>query len=64
MSFKYQAPESFKATSLEIAGCTYKVEEAVVESEIDILHILAPLGFKRTLTEIKAESKKEAAAAK
>ena len=41
MSFKYQAPENFKATSLEIAGTTYKVEKGVIESDADIAHILA-----------------------
>ena len=45
MSFKYQAPENFKATSLEIAGTTYKVETGVIESDADIAHILAPHGF-------------------
>ncbi|MCU4616394.1 hypothetical protein [Acinetobacter lwoffii] len=64
MSFKYQAPENFKATSLEIAGTTYKVEKGVIESDIDIAHILAPHGFKRAVSETKAEPKKETAAAK
>lgn len=61
MSFKYQAPVDFKATSLEIAGTTYKVEKGVIESDTDIAHILAPHGFKRAV-EIKAEPKKETAA--
>ena len=64
MSFKYQAPVDFKATSLEIAGTTYKVEKAVIESDADIAHILAPHGFKRAVPETKAEPKKETAAAK
>lgn len=64
MSFKYQAPDHFKATSLEIAGTTYKVEKGVIESDADIAHILAPHGFKRAVPETKAESKKETAAAK
>ncbi|MFV5466165.1 hypothetical protein [Acinetobacter towneri] len=64
MSFKYQAPDHFKATSLEIAGTTYKVEKGVIESDNDIAHILAPHGFKRAVPETKAESKKETAAAK
>lgn len=64
MSFKYQAPDHFKATSLEIAGTTYKVEKGVIESDKDIAHILAPHGFKRAVPETKAESKKETAAAK
>lgn len=64
MSFKYQAPDHFKATSLEIAGNTYKVEKGVIESDNDIAHILAPHGFKRAVPETKAESKKETAAAK
>lgn len=64
MSFKYQAPDHFKATSLEIAGTTYKVEKGVIESDNDIVHILAPHGFKRAVPETKAESKKETAAAK
>ena len=55
MSFKYQAPENFKATSLEIAGTTYKVEKGVIESDADIAHILAPHGFKRAVPETKAE---------
>ena len=63
MSFKYQAPENFKATSLEIAGTTYKVKDGVIESDTDIAHILAPYGFKRAV-ETKAEPKKETAAAK
>lgn len=64
MSFKYQAPENFKATSLEIAGTTYKVEKGVIESDTDIAHILAPHGFKRAVPETKAEPKKETATAK
>lgn len=64
MSFKYQAPDHFKATSLEIAGTTYKIEKGVIESDNDIAHILAPYGFKRAVPETKAESKKETAAAK
>ncbi|MEG3539394.1 hypothetical protein V5I80_05250 [Acinetobacter radioresistens] len=64
MSFKYQAPDHFKATSLEIAGTTYKIEKGVIESDNDIAHILAPHGFKRAVLETKAESKKETAAAK
>lgn len=64
MSFKYQAPVDFKATSLEIAGTTYKVEKGVIESDADIAHILAPHGFKRAVPENKAEPKKETAAAK
>jgi len=64
MSFKYQAPDHFKATSLEIAGTTYKIEKGVIESDNDIAHILAPHGFKRAVPETKAESKKETAAAK
>lgn len=63
MSFKYQATENFKATSLEIAGTTYKVKDGVIESDTDIAHILAPHGFKRAV-ETKAEPKKETAAAK
>ena len=64
MSFKYQAPENFKATSLEIAGTTYKVKNDVIESDTDIAHILAPHGFKRAVPEAKAEPKKETATAK
>jgi hypothetical protein len=64
MSFKYQAPDDFKATSLEIAGTTYKVEKGVIESDTDIAHILAPHGFKRAVAEAKAEPKKETAVAK
>lgn len=64
MSFKYKAPDAFKATSLEIAGNTYKVEKGVIESEADIANILAPHGFKRVVPETKAELKKETAAAK
>lgn len=64
MSFKYQAPDHFKATSLEIAGTTYKVEKGVIESDNDIAHILALHGFKRAVPEAKAEPKKETAAAK
>ncbi|OTG83255.1 hypothetical protein B9T33_02265 [Acinetobacter sp. ANC 5054] len=64
MSFKYQAPENFKATALEIAGTTYKVEKGVIESDADIAHILAPHGFTRAVPETKAEPKKETAAAK
>ena len=64
MSFKYQAPDHFKATSLEIAGTTYKIEKGVIESDNDIAHILAPHGFKRAVPETKAEPKKETAAAK
>jgi len=63
MSFKYKAPENFKAISLEIAGTTYKVEKGVIESDTDIAHILAPHGFKRAV-ETKAGPKKETAAAK
>lgn len=59
MSFKYQAPENFKATSLEIAGTTYKVEKGVIESDTDIAHILAPHGFKRAVPETKAEPKRK-----
>lgn len=62
MSFKYQSPDDFKATSLEIAGTTYKVEKGVIESDTDIAHILAPHGFKRAVVEAKAEPKKETAA--
>ena len=64
MSFKYKAPENFKATSLEIAGTTYKIEKGVIESDTDIAHILTPHGFKRAVPETKAEPKKETAAAK
>lgn len=58
MSFKYQAPDHFKATSLEIAGTTYKIEKGVIESDTDIAHILAPHGFKRAVPETKVEPKK------
>ena len=64
MSFKYQAPDHFKATSLEIAGTTYRIEKGVIESDNDIAHILAPHGFKRAVPETKAEPKKETATAK
>lgn len=64
MTFKYKASENFKATSLEIAGTTYKIEKGVIESDADIAHILAPHGFKRAVPETKAEPKKETAAAK
>lgn len=64
MLFKYQAPTGYKATSVEIAGNTFKVEKGVIESDDDIAHILAPHGFKRVVDEAKAEPKKETAAAK
>lgn len=63
MSYKYQAPVTYKSTTIVIAGQPYAVKNGVVESKEDILNILAPLGFSR-IVEVKAEPKKEAATAK
>lgn len=64
MSFKYQALATYKSTKIVIAGQTYDVKNGVLESQQDIYHILAPMGFTRAVPEIKAEAKKETATAK
>ena len=47
MPFKYQAPEGYKPTKLVIAGQNLDINNGVLESEDDIIHILKPLGFER-----------------
>lgn len=64
MSFKYQAPPTYKSTVIVIAGQSYELKNGVVESKEDIYHILAPLGFARAVAETKAEAKKETAVVK
>ena len=47
MSFKYQAPATYKSTVIIIAGQSYDVKNGTVDSKDDIYHILAPMGFVR-----------------
>ena len=61
MSYKYQAPATYKSTTIVIAGQPYAVKNGVVESKEDIHSILAPLGFSRV---VATETKKETVAAK
>lgn len=58
MLFKYQAPATYKSTSIVFAGRKIQVKNGVVESNDDIFNILAPLGFKR----IEAAERKVAVA--
>jgi hypothetical protein len=64
MSFKYQAPVTYKSTVIVIAGQSHEVKNGVVESKEDIYPILAPLGFVRVVTETKVDTKKETAVVK
>lgn len=49
MSFKYQAPEGYKPTTVVVSGEQLQVKNGVIESEQDIYHILKPLGFERAV---------------
>ncbi|RZG48068.1 hypothetical protein [Acinetobacter wuhouensis] len=53
MSFKYQAPESFKAESVNISGVNYEVKNGIVSSNKDIYFALQPLQFSRYVEEPK-----------
>lgn len=64
MSFKYQAPVTYKSTVIVIAGQSHEVKNGVVESKEDIYPILAPLGFVRAVAETKADTKKDVAVVK
>lgn len=64
MSFKYQAPVTYKSTMIIIAGQSHEVKNGVVESKEDIYPILAPLGFVRAVAETKADTKKDVAVVK
>lgn len=64
MSFKYQAPVTYKSTMIIIAGQSHEVKNGVVESKEDIYNILAPLGFVRAVAETKADTKKDVAVVK
>ena len=47
MLFKYQAPNTYKATVIVISGVSYAVKNGVVESDQDIYFALQPMGFTR-----------------
>ena len=64
MSFKYQAPVTYKSTMIIIAGQSHEVKNGVVESKDDIYPILAPLGFVRAVAETKVDTKKDVAVVK
>ncbi|OUY07008.1 hypothetical protein [Acinetobacter populi] len=49
MSFKYQAPEGYKPTTIVVSGEQLPVKNGVIESGQDIYHILKPLGFERNV---------------
>ena len=53
MSFKYQAPESFKAESVNISGINYEVKNGIVSSNEDVYFALQPLQFTRYIEEPK-----------
>lgn len=53
MSFKYQAPETWKAESLTISGVNYEVKNGIVSSNEDIYFALQPLQFARYVEEPK-----------
>lgn len=63
MSFKYQAPSDYKSKSIVISGQCYSVKNGVVESKVDIYHILAPMHFIR-IVDVKTDPKKETAITK
>lgn len=62
MSFKYQAPMGYKAKTLVISGQTYAVKNGVIDTQHDIYHLLAPLGFRRAVS--SADVKKPVATIK
>ncbi|WP_151799083.1 hypothetical protein [Acinetobacter calcoaceticus] len=62
MPFKYQAPEGYKPTKIDIAGQSLDIKNGVLESDNDIIHILKPLGFERFVEVV--EPKKSVASAK
>lgn len=64
MSFKYQAPVTYKSTMIIIAGQSHEVKNGVVESKEDIYPILAPLGFVRAVVVSKVDTKKDATVVK
>lgn len=53
MLFKYQAPTSYKATVIVIAGQSYEVKNGVVEAKEDLYFALQPMGFTRYVEEPK-----------
>ena len=62
MPFKYQAPEGYKPTKVVIAGQNLDINNGVLESKDDIIHMLKPLGFERFVEVV--EPKKTTASAK
>ena len=53
MLFKYQAPDSYKSTSIVIAGQSYVIKNGIVEAKEDIYFALQPMGFTRYVEEAK-----------
>ena len=62
MPFKYQAPKGYKPTKVVIAGQNLDINNGVLESDEDIIHMLKPLGFERFVEML--EPKKSTATAK
>lgn len=62
MPFKYQAPDGYKPTKIDIAGQSLDIKNGVLESDNDIILILKPLGFERFVEVV--EPKKSVASAK